>query len=307
MTEILQVLPTSSLLVPTYSPSPSVGPLPTVVPSPVQRQEPHDLGRVTLWVVFALMLISTVVFAALAYRVPVQKRLFHVLTTFIVAIATISYFSMANGDAKSWHFILHKQDHKHGIPPTWVDVYRLVFWGRYVDWALTTPLLLLDLGFLAGLNGANIIVAVVADIVMVLTGLFAAFGHGQHKWGYFTFAIIAYLVVIYQLAYNGRKKAIAKDTRVGNFYTAIAGFSLILWTIYPIIWGLGEGSHRLSVDHEILAYAILDFLAKPVFGIWLLLGHARIASTNIALDGFWTNGLGASEGLLRLGDDDEGA
>lgn len=30
------------------------------------------------------------------------------------------------------------------------------------------------------------------------------------------------------------------------------------------IWALSEGAHIISVDSEILAYAVLDILAKPV-------------------------------------------
>ena len=30
------------------------------------------------------------------------------------------------------------------------------------------------------------------------------------------------------------------------------------------IWGLSEGGHRISIDAEIISYAVLDVLAKPV-------------------------------------------
>src|SRR5438045_6071954 len=50
--------------------------------------------------------------------------------------------------------------------------------------ALPISLLLLSLGFLAGMNGANILITIVADIIMVLAGLFSAFSHrGGQKWG----------------------------------------------------------------------------------------------------------------------------
>jgi bacteriorhodopsin len=115
------------------------------------------------------------------------------------------------------------------------DVYREVYWARYVDWSLTTPLLLLDLCLLAGLSGANILVAVVADLIMIITGLFAAFGGNDgQKWGWYAFACIAYLVVVYQLAFNGRAAAAGKDNKTKVFFSAIAGFTLILWTIYPV-------------------------------------------------------------------------
>ena len=72
------------------------------------------------------------------------------------------------------------------------------------------------------------------------------------------------------------------------------------------VWGIADGSRKASVDAEIIAYAILDILAKPVFGAWLLLTHANMPETNVELGGYWANGL-SREGQLRVGDDDEGA
>lgn len=72
------------------------------------------------------------------------------------------------------------------------------------------------------------------------------------------------------------------------------------------VWGIADGSRNMSVDQEIIAYAVLDILAKPVFGAWLLFTHISMPETNIDLGGFWAHGLG-SEGSIRVGDDDEGA
>ena len=163
-----------------------------------------------------------------------QKRLFHILTAFITTFAAISYFAMASGDGIAYHHTAIKESHKH-VPDTTQDIYRQVYWARYADWSVTTPLLLMDLAFLAGLSGANILVAVVADIIMILTGLFAAFGsEGGQKWGYYAIACLAYLVVIYQLAVHGRATAQSKDAKTGTFFMAIGGFTLFLWTVYPM-------------------------------------------------------------------------
>jgi len=141
---------------------------------------------------------------------------------------------MATGDGVSMVNIMIKESHKH-VPDTVQVVQRAVYWARYVDWSVTTPLLLLDLSFLAGLSGANILVAVVADLLMILTGLFAALGNAESvKWGYYAMGCAAYLVVIYQLAVHGRSMAMAKDSKTGNFFQAIAGFTLVLWTVYPM-------------------------------------------------------------------------
>lgn len=248
------------------------------------------------------MLLSTIAFTWMAFKVPVQKRLFYVLTAFITTFAAISYFAMATGDGNSYARAVVKTKHNR-TPDLTEPVFRQVFWARYIDWSLTTPLLLLDLSFLAGLNGANILVATFADVIMVLLGLFAAFGktYGQ-KWGYYAIACIAYLVVAYQLFIPGRRAVVTKGPSTARTFDSIGGFTLILWTFYPIVWGIGNGARRWSVDSEIIAYAVLDILAKPVFGFWLLFAHARNAAT---LDGFWSRGL-SGESLIRF-DDDEGA
>jgi len=132
-----------------------------------------------------------------------------------------------------------------------------------------------------------------------------AFGQGNDsaKWGWYAWGCIAYLVIVYQLAIGGRDTVAKKDGKTKAFYGSIAGFTLILWTIYPIIWGISEGAHIISVDAEILAYAVLDVLAKPVFGFWLLFTHDSMSSTSPSVEGFWAHGFGDS-GTLRVGDED---
>ncbi len=246
------------------------------------------------------MLLSSIAFMVMSFQVPIQKRLFHVLTTFITTFATISYFAMATGDGSAYTHIIIKEAHRH-VPDTVEHVFRQVFWARYVDWSLTTPLLLLDLAFLAGMSGADILVTIVSDLIMVFLGLFAAFGtSGSQKWGYYTFACLAFIVIVYQLVVSGRRAVMTKGNNTAKLFASIGGFTLILWSLYPIVWGIGDGARKWSVDTEIIIYAVLDILAKPVFGFWLLFAHGRKVES---IDGFWSHGL-ASEGALRVGDDE---
>jgi bacteriorhodopsin len=153
----------------------------------------------------------------------------------ITITAAISYFAMATGQGVSVHSIHVREQHDH-VPDTHHEIQRQVFWARYVDWAITTPLLLLDLGLLAGMNGAHLSMAIVADLIMILTGLFAAFGSEgtPAKWGWYTIACFAYLVVVWHLGINGRTAVQAKGQNVASFFLAIAGYTLLLWTAYPM-------------------------------------------------------------------------
>jgi len=43
-----------------------------------------------------MMFISTVIFAAMSYTIPISRRLYHVVTTLVVAFATLSYYAMVS-------------------------------------------------------------------------------------------------------------------------------------------------------------------------------------------------------------------
>ena len=142
---------------------------------------------------------------------------------------------MATGDGISHKLVEFTKTTDSVGYPVEKSVFREVYWARYVDWSVTTPLLLLDLALLAGLSGANILVTVVADEIMILTGLFAAYGSDDgQKWGWYAFACIALLVIFYQLGFNGRSAVAGKDDKTKAFIAAISGFTLLLWTIYPM-------------------------------------------------------------------------
>jgi bacteriorhodopsin len=281
----------------------SVAPIPTVVPDLPEYQHAGHSGKTALWVVFVIMVISSVMFAGMSWRVPVSKRIYYVITTLTTIFASLSYFAMATGHGVSYNHVRVRHSHNH-VPDTFHDVYRQVFWARYVDWSLTTPLILINLGLLAGLNGAHLLIAIIADVIMILTGMFAAFGSEgtPQKWGWYAIGCISYLVVVWHLAINGRVQAKAKGSKVGRFFAAIAGFTIIVWAVYLIVWGIANGARKISVDSEIIAYAVLDILAKPVFGLWLLLTYAKMPETGLDLGGFWSNGV-SREGTLRLDDD----
>ncbi|KAI6092331.1 opsin-1 [Hypoxylon rubiginosum] len=299
---ILQELPEAATQVATLlAQKTSHTPLPTVIPDVprVYYQTSSEVGHRTLWVVCVLMGLSSLAFYAMAMRVPVQKRLFHVITALVTTFAFLSYYAMATGDGVTSHPYVSGRS-KHGAVTEIVQ--RDIYWVRYVDWSITTPLLLLDLCLLAGLNGATILVTVVSDVIMILTGLFAAFAREEAQgWGWYAFACIAYLNIVYQVGYKGTHAMSTRDYKTRAFFLSLSLFTLLLWTAYPIVWGIADGAHRVTVDAEIIAYAVLDVLAKGVFGFWLLLAHDTMARSSPNIDGFWSHGV-SHEGALRVGE-----
>ena len=233
--------------------SPPVAPIPSVVPgSEPIYQVAGDAGQKVLWVVFAIMVIASGAFTIMWWKVPLvrwclpthsdplypaqhNKRLYHVITTIITLTAALSYFSMATGHGVALQKTVEREQHDH-VPDTFTTVYREVYWARYVDWVVTTPFLLLDLGLLAGMAGGHLFMMVTADVIMVLTGLFAAFGSEEtpQKWGWYTISCISFLFIFWHLGLNGGANARAKGEKLRSFFVSISVYTVILWTAYPM-------------------------------------------------------------------------
>jgi len=182
------------------------------------------------------MAASSGVFALSSWNVPVSRRVYYVITTLTTIITSLSYFAMASGHASTFNCVNVRDRHEHDIPDTFHEVCRQVYWARYVDWALTTPLLLLNLCLLAGVDGAHTLMAIVADVIMVLSGLFSALGHTHtaQKWGWFTISCISYVFVIWHVALHGTRMVSAKGAGVRKLFSSLALFTFIVWTIYPM-------------------------------------------------------------------------
>lgn len=71
--------------------------------------------------------------------------------------------------------------------PKVAGVYRSIFYVRYIDWFITTPLLLLDLLLTAGMPWPHIAWIILMDEIMIVTGLIGALTESVYKWGYFVF------------------------------------------------------------------------------------------------------------------------
>jgi len=132
------------------------------------------------------------------------------------------------------------------------------------------------------------------DEVMVVTGLVGALVASSYKWGYFVFAMFALFFIAYNVCYVGlQRKSVhftwnsallilqSSDAKhhggaIHRTYLLCGVWTISLWFIYPIAWGLCEGGNVISPDSEAVFYGVLDTLAKPVFGALLLWGHRKI-------------------------------
>ncbi|KAJ6104043.1 hypothetical protein N7523_010363 [Penicillium sp. IBT 18751x] len=284
--------------------STGIAPIPTVVPGSPLVQELGDTGKRTLWVVTALMAISSVVFYFLAARAPLPKRVLHTTSALITTISFITYLALSTGQGIAFKEDVIHHHNKH-VPNTHTTTLRQVLWLRYINWAISTPLLFTNFALISGLPGANLLAAIAANYVMLAAGILGTFaGHTKARWAWLTLSCIGYLTVLNHAGFQAQRAAQTKDAPFRRFFGAFSGASLVMFALFPITIAAGSLALKVSVNTETVLFAILDIFTQGIVGYWLLLTHDT-SSGLTALTGFWAHGIGG-EGNIRLADE-EGA
>lgn len=91
-------------------------------------------GSDVYWAITAVMFFATICFLGLSFRVPRSKRVFHYITAAITMTASIAYFTMASN--LGYAAIIQEFQRSN---PVVRGVYREIFYVRYIDWVVTTP------------------------------------------------------------------------------------------------------------------------------------------------------------------------
>lgn len=145
---------------------------------------------------------------------------------------------------------------------------RPTVWIRYVTWFLSTPLLLLDLTFL-GKTSLPITASLIgANTYMIVTGFVATISANRdigHIW--YVVSCFAFLAVVYLLVNQYRKEAERKHPRSKKVFRKLLAVHLVLWTLYPIVWLLGNTwLNAINQGTETMFYTLLDITSKVGFG-----------------------------------------
>lgn len=177
-----------------------------------------------------------------------NKQYQRFLATVVVVLALISYIAM--------------------LLATIYSTQSNVTLIRYIEWFITTPLLLLDLALLAMMSEKHINLLIILDIFMILLGLGAVYANNTVlKYSLFTLSTIS-MIGIFYILFNPQNKSSELDSEAVKKSENANIYTTVLWTMYPIVWMFGSSSLKyLSIPNETLLYMILDVLAKALFGI----------------------------------------
>lgn len=86
------------------------------------------------WAICACMTLSALIFAGLSFTKPRHQRIFHYITASICFVAAIAYFTMA---ANLGYAAIPVEFVRSN--PKVAGIYREIFYVRYIDWVITTP------------------------------------------------------------------------------------------------------------------------------------------------------------------------
>lgn len=133
---------------------------------------------------------------------------------------------------------------------------------RYVDWIVTTPLLLYTYWKLADIEGfeTELFFIILADIVMIVFGALAEIFATDRKtrlicFGIGTLGYVYILIQVIRIMSYFNDKNMPKHANLGYFF-------IFGWALYPIGFFLGD-------EAKYSLYSIGDFINKGLYSLFL--------------------------------------
>jgi halorhodopsin len=247
----------------------------------------------SLWINVALAGLSILLFVYMGRNIEDPRaQLIFVATLMVPLVSISSYTGLISGLTVSFL----EMPAGHALAGQEV----LTPWGRYLTWALSTPMILIALGLLAGSNMTKLFTAVVADIGMCVTGLAAALTTSSYmlRWVWYVISCAFFVVVLYILLAEWAQDAEIAGT--AEIFNTLKILTVVLWLGYPIFWALGaEGIAVLDVAITSWAYSGMDIIAKYLFAFLLL----RWVVDNESAVSKMASGLGSASGGASPADD----
>jgi len=214
-----------------------------------------SVGHSALFITALCMLLSAACFYGYAMQVKSSHCLLQSCCMGICGFAGVAYTIMTLG---------------HGY--TIVDG-RPLYYIRYVDWIITTPLLLYDICKVGGCPTAQIVLLTFLDIFMIIFGVSAGL---LRCWTLFGLGCICFIPILIALCGGLSKQASNAPADVKNVLMRLCGLTAITWVLYPVVWIICEGLNIVSMDTEVVIYAILDVISKCGFGFILCTQRSAI-------------------------------
>ncbi len=220
-----------------------------------------------LHVFYFFVMIAAAIYFFIISRKPEGVPLYeYVIAMVITGWSGVAYLSIALGQG-----LLERPD-------------KTIYFARYLDWVVSTPLLLVSLALTAmfyekKINKTLIGALIAADVFMILTGLIADFSPDSLKYIWYLLGLVALVIILFIVWVPLKKLADSANEKLSDHYKRVAIYLTAFWVLYPTAWVLGASGIGITQGTiDTLAFIILPIFSKVGFGVLDLQGLRRINS-----------------------------
>ncbi|WP_251963694.1 bacteriorhodopsin [Salinibacter ruber] len=136
---------------------------------------------------------------------------------------------------------------------------------RYIDWALTTPLLVGYTAYIAGASRGMITGTALADFMMIVFGLGAVVFSSTAQWVFFGLSSACHLTLLALLYGPVRNSAFGEPPSHRRLARLLLNYVGLLWLAYPLVWLFGPGLQWVDAAGIAVIISYLDVTAKVPF------------------------------------------
>lgn len=222
------------------------------------------------WLYVIAMAMGALYFMALSRNPRGVPKYEYLVATFIPIWSGLAYTAMAMGQGK-------------------VEIAgQITHYARYIDWFVTTPLLLLSLSWTAmhhiAKDWALIAALMGTQVIVIGSGLIADLSTtGETRFVWYTCGVVAFLVVLWGIWVPLRAKTRGQGIDLSKLYTKLATYFTAFWISYPITWLIGpSGLDWINQTFETLLFCVLPFFSKVGFSYLDLNGLRRLNRAKVS-------------------------
>ena len=165
-----------------------------------------------------------------------------------------------------------------------------VYLFRYIDWVITTPLLVAYVGYVAGAPRKWVVGVGLADAGMILVGLGATLATGIATWVGFGISA-GFHVVLLGILYLVFPRFATENRERYRLFKILQNHVGLLWLAYPVVWLTSPaGLDVVSAVGAAMVIAYLDLVAKTPYVYFVWAERASFAEEPVVADS------GAEEG-----------
>jgi bacteriorhodopsin len=148
---------------------------------------------------------------------------------------------------------------------------RIAHYARYIDWIVTTPLLLLSLSWTAmqftKKDWTLISFLMSTQVIVITSGLIADLSQPDWvRYLWYICGICAFLIVLWGVWNPLRAKTRTQGMELISLYNKLVTYFTVLWVGYPIVWIIGpSGFGWLNQTTNTFMFCLIPFFSKVGF------------------------------------------